>query len=99
MIKRFFFCEVFDSLIVLLISEVEKKKKRENFPFKGERAGKVLRGGGEDFGQGGGIVGGVADELRRRRRSINFRCHGSPAERTYVADLRRGSWRKRKRMP
>ncbi len=41
------------------------RKRRE----KGERAGKYLRGRGEDFG-------GVADELRRRRRSRNFRFHG-----------------------
>ncbi len=51
-----------------------------------------MRGGGEDFGQGGGIVGGV-----QRRRSRNFRCHGSPAERTYAGDLRRGPRRKRSR--
>jgi hypothetical protein len=46
----------------LLISEVEKKKIEKEGENKGKRAGKDLRGGGEDFGQGGGIV---ADELRR----------------------------------
>jgi hypothetical protein len=38
-----------------------------------------LRGTGEDFGQGRGILEGVADEFRRPRRSRNFRFHGSPS--------------------
>lgn len=58
-----------------------------------------MRGGGGDFGQGGGIVGGVADEILRPGRGRKFRCHGSPAERTYASDLCRGSWRKRSRTP
>jgi len=62
----------------LLISEVKekkkgKKKKEEEGKSNGERVRKDLGGEGEDFGQGGGIVGGVADELRRLRRSRNFR--------------------------
>ncbi len=59
----------------MLISKVKKKKMRKRRE-KGERAGKDLRGGGEDFGQGGGILEGVAEELRRRRRSRIFRFHG-----------------------
>jgi len=65
------------NLIDLLISEVKekkrKKKKEEEGKSKGERVRKDLGGEGEDFGQGGGIVGGVADELRWLRRSRSFR--------------------------
>ncbi len=42
--------------IDFLISKVKKKKLRKRRE-KGERAGKDLRGGGQDFGQGGGILG------------------------------------------
>jgi hypothetical protein len=90
-VKAFFFLNFFNFSVDLLISKVKKKKMRKRRE-KAERAGKDLRGRGEDFG-------GVADELRRRRRSRNFPFHGSPAERTYAGDLRRGSWRKRRRTP
>jgi len=49
-------------------------------------------GEGEDFGQGGGIIKGVANELRRQRRNRKFCCHGSQAESTYANDLHCGSW-------
>jgi hypothetical protein len=36
------------------------------------------------------MLGGVAEELRRQRRSRNFDFHGSPAERIYAGEeLRR----------
>ncbi len=42
--------EVFDSLIVLLISEVKKKSKKVKSKNKGERVGKDLRGEGRRGG-------------------------------------------------
>jgi len=71
------------------------RKKRE----KGKRAGKDWRGGGEDFGPGGGIRGGVADTLCWRRQSRIFLFHGSPANRTYGGDLCGESWRKQRCTP
>jgi len=74
--------------IDLLISEVFKKKREKEGKSKGERVRKDLRRGeGEDFGQGGGMLGGVAEELRRQRRSRNFDFHGSPAERICAKNL------------
>jgi hypothetical protein len=77
----------------LLISEVEKKKKRKKRKNKDERTRKDLRGKGEDFGQGEGIVGGVVDDLHRRKQSRHFHCHDLPIlERTYIGNLCCGSW-------
>jgi len=82
--------------IDLLISEVFKKKREKEGKSKGERVRKDLRRGeGEDFGQGGGMLGGVAEELRRQRRSRNFDFHGSPAERIYAGEELR--WQRRSR--
>jgi hypothetical protein len=49
-----------------------KKKWAEGGKSKGERVQKDLRARGEDFGQGGGTVPGVADELCRWRQNINY---------------------------
>jgi hypothetical protein len=57
----------------LLISEVKKKKKlAEGGKSKGKRVQKDLRARGEDFGQAGGTVAGVADELCQLRQNINY---------------------------
>jgi hypothetical protein len=50
----------------LLISKV-KKEKNEKKKGKGREGRERFEGQREDFGQGRGILGGVADELRRRR--------------------------------
>jgi len=50
----------------LLISKVKNEKEiPEGGKSKGERVQKDLRARGEDFGQGGGTVPGVADKLCR----------------------------------
>jgi len=48
----------------LLINKVKKKEKKKGGKKKGEKVGKDLRVEGEDFEQGRGIVGGVAEKLQ-----------------------------------